>query len=70
MQGKIVDAIKVHQLRRRAVKLSLQNVPTTRAEGQGIEYALKFLGLWEDEDEAETTNTGTETCDPGIRQRP
>ncbi len=49
MQGKIVDAVKVHRLRRRAVKLFLQNVPTTHAEGLGIEYALKYLGLWEDE---------------------
>ena len=48
MQGKIVDAVKVVHLRRRAVKLSLQNVDTTRAEGQGIEYALKYLGLWEE----------------------
>lgn len=48
MQGRIVDAVRVVHLRRRAVKLSLQNVDTTRAEGQGIEYALKYLGLWEE----------------------
>lgn len=48
MQGRIVDAVRVVHLRRRAVKLSLQNVPTTRAEGIGIEYALKYLGLWEE----------------------
>lgn len=55
MQGKIVDAIKVIHLRRRALRLSFQNVPTTRAEGQGIEYALKYLGLWE---ERETNDKG------------
>ena len=48
------------------MRLSFQNVPTTRAEGQGIEYALKFLGLWEESDEAETADTGTEACDTGI----
>lgn len=55
MQGRIVDAVRVVNLRRRAVKLSLQNVPTTRAEGIGIEYALKYLGLWE---ERETNDEG------------
>ena len=55
MQGRIVDAVRVVHLRRRAVKLSLQNVPTTRAEGIGIEYALKYLGLWE---ERETNDKG------------
>ena len=55
MTGRIVDAVRVVHLRRRAVKLSLQNVPTTRAEGIGIEYALKYLGLWE---ERETNDEG------------
>ena len=60
MQGRIVDAVRVVHLRRRAVKLSLQNVDTTRAEGQGIEYALKYLGLWEEgrnDDERESGAT-------------
>ena len=48
MEGRIVDDVRVVQLRRRAKKLSFQNVAATRAEGQGIEYALKYLGLWEE----------------------
>ena len=58
MQGRIVDAVRVVHLRRRAVKLSLQNVDTTRAEGQGIEYALKYLGLWEERETNDERESG------------
>lgn len=51
MQERTVDAVKVHTLRRRAAKLSCQNVPLTRLEGQTIEAVLKYLDLWEVENE-------------------
>lgn len=51
MQERTVDAVKVHTLRRRAAKLSCQNVPLTRLEGQTIEAVLKYLGLWEVDNE-------------------
>ena len=57
MQARMVDAVKVHELRRRAARLSCQNVPSTRLEGQTIEYVLKYLNLWEvdsEEDERKT----------------
>ncbi len=53
MQKRTVDAIRVHTLRRRAAKLSCQNVPETRLEGQTIEKVLKYLDLWEVEAETE-----------------
>lgn len=42
-----IDLSRLRELRRRAGKMSVQNVPTIRAYGEGIEYALKALGVWE-----------------------
>ena len=44
---RIVDEVRVRDLRRRAVKLSCQNVERTRREGQIIEETLRYLDLWE-----------------------
>lgn len=42
-----IDLCKLRELRRRAGKMSVQNVASVRAYGEGIEYALKALGVWE-----------------------
>lgn len=42
-----IDLSKLRELRRRAGKMSVQNVPAVRAHGEGIEYALRALGVWE-----------------------
>lgn len=42
-----IDLSRLRELRRRAGKMSVQNVPAVRAYGEGIEYALRTLGVWE-----------------------
>lgn len=42
-----IDLSKLRELRRRAGKMSVQNVPAARAYGEGIAYALRTLGVWE-----------------------
>ena len=51
MQVRAVDAVRVHQLKRLAVRWKNQNVPDLKIRGQAIKYTLQELELWEEEDE-------------------
>lgn len=48
MQVRMVDAIKVHQLKQRAHKLAHQNVHDSRLIGITIHQVLTELELWEE----------------------
>lgn len=49
MQVRIVDAVKVHRLKKRANRLAHQNVHDSRLMGITIHDVLTELELWEDE---------------------
>lgn len=58
MQGVIVDAVKVHKLRGKALKSLRQNGPEGRIAGQTIKEILTYLGIWEGGEVIEVTNSG------------
>ena len=42
-----INTQTVKELRRRAGRMKMQNVPAIRAYGEGISDALKILGVWD-----------------------
>lgn len=49
MQVRMVDAVKVHQLKQRAHKLAHQNVHDSRLMGITIHDVLTELEIWDEE---------------------
>lgn len=62
MQVRMVDAVKVHQLKQRAHKLAHQNVHDSRLIGITIHQVLTELELWEDE-RSDVNGNGVNTGD-------
>lgn len=62
MQVRMVDAVKVHQLKQRAHKLAHQNVHDSRLMGITIHDVLTELELWEDE-RSDVNGNGIDTGD-------
>lgn len=61
MQVRMVDAIKVHQLKKRANRLAHQNVHDSRLIGITIHQVLTELELWEER--SDVNGNGIDTGD-------
>lgn len=59
MQIRMVDAVKVHQLKQRAHKLAHQNVHDSRLIGITIHQVLTELELWEERGGADGNHNDT-----------
>lgn len=66
MQGIVVDAVKVHKLRGKALKSLRQNGPDARIAGETIKEILTYLGIWEGGEVIEVTNSGAAGHPDGV----